>query len=574
MVSIGHFAEYTTQQLVDVVVDRIEQEVWSMSQVTLEDIDASLTSLRASIRRVRNARCPINTLPTEILSTIFRHTPIIEYTHTNVRGVFDSGILRRGSVVKVTHVCRFWREIALSMPTLWNRIDDSSPGTQHMFFERSVSAALGIRLIGTPSDFMKTLMLSDSHRFRELHWDVTSTESGRNHATFPVPNLEVLTLRGWGESRNGLLIMSGEPLTVFQGEAPRLRVLSLDKLDYIPSDRFPCLTSLHIRTCFTPTILLGLKHILRYSTLLEDIYLEDFSEEDWDEDEARQLPFMNTLDLAHLDRSRRVVFDNLSASAINWILSCVVLSPQVAIRISCYTHWPYILSIKLLDLLMVNGLTRLSILSDSKDEAVLTAVDSRTGLQLYLTPDPACDGGITSPLKISDFIPTQQIREFWIGLVWNPARPDTPDPLHLRRLLRELSALELLIVRDNCIRPVAEALTPSYCPAEWHGFPCCRLRTLQVIIYCDETAWSVLEVLSVAQLSSVDVVIAYHPRGEHFEPDPEPDDATRLESNLNTVVYKHCAVDPRMELPALCMSTGFEEWSFFKFMDFNLSSPS
>ncbi|KAH9920309.1 uncharacterized protein B0H18DRAFT_608722 [Fomitopsis serialis] len=326
-----------------------------MSNVTLGDLERFLASSSALVRRARNSRCPVNVLPRKSSPRF----PIRPDYRIRTHGPLPSvrlWVLRPRSVITLAHVCRHWREVALNTPTLWHRISDSCTRTRHMFSQRSASAPLHVSLENSPSHFMTTLISSNSTRFRELHWNNIAVEDLKLHATFPVPNLEVLTLR----------------------------VLSLDEIYCMPANQFPLLTSLHINDCFSLTVLDGLVHLLRSSPLLVDICLEDpYEESRWDGELDNSSPPSVR---APLDHARRVVFEGLSASCVNWILARVALNPQAAVRITRYKSWPSILSVKLLDLPMIGDVSKLSINYTTEGDVILMAVGSHTGIRLQMSP--------------------------------------------------------------------------------------------------------------------------------------------------------------------------------------------
>lgn len=62
----------------------------------------------------RNALVPISRLPPETLVEIFAFLPFPADT---------SGCVSYLTLISVTHVCRRWREVALSFPSLWSYIN-------------------------------------------------------------------------------------------------------------------------------------------------------------------------------------------------------------------------------------------------------------------------------------------------------------------------------------------------------------------------------------------------------------------------------------------------------------------
>ena len=76
-----------------------------------------------------NADAPISRLPPEVLSLVFLWTASLSSPKT--------------SWIRITHVCRQWRDVALQCPTLWTNITPQHPDTfVSMCLQRSAAASL------------------------------------------------------------------------------------------------------------------------------------------------------------------------------------------------------------------------------------------------------------------------------------------------------------------------------------------------------------------------------------------------------------------------------------------------
>ncbi|KAI0718489.1 hypothetical protein C8Q72DRAFT_864961 [Fomitopsis betulina] len=78
---------------------------------------ASYASLERSRRMQCNALAPISILPPEILSTIFLHKAGGDYSDFP-----DGGRRRAIASFSVTHVCTYWRQVALQCAELWSQL--------------------------------------------------------------------------------------------------------------------------------------------------------------------------------------------------------------------------------------------------------------------------------------------------------------------------------------------------------------------------------------------------------------------------------------------------------------------
>ncbi|KAJ7866337.1 hypothetical protein B0H13DRAFT_2670765 [Mycena leptocephala] len=120
--------------------------------------------------RLDSYKYPVLTLPNEIVSEIFMHF-LPNHRFPPLTGLFSPTLL--------THICRRWREIALSTPALWSAIgasyDDGIPLKQkaHIFdiwLKSSQFRPLSLQIIGT--DVAKILGVLVPHRARWEHLEL------------------------------------------------------------------------------------------------------------------------------------------------------------------------------------------------------------------------------------------------------------------------------------------------------------------------------------------------------------------------------------------------------------------
>ncbi|KAK7014406.1 F-box domain-containing protein [Favolaschia claudopus] len=168
------------------------------------DLETRISILRKSITiaqlekqvvlaRLDSYKYPVLTLPNEIVSEIFVHF-IPPYPNPPP----PSGVL---SPTTLTHICRHWREIALTTPALWRSINAADRFGRHtpqelaalatLWLDRSAGCRVSISAT-EPSPIFAALI---SHRSRLEH-------------------LELDAIRTW-------------PLEVLEGPMPRLRNLLL-----------------------------------------------------------------------------------------------------------------------------------------------------------------------------------------------------------------------------------------------------------------------------------------------------------------------------------------------------------
>ena len=276
----------------------IVNDMWT----TYDDIDRELIILQEATRRLQSQRNMLSTackLPVEILSMIFlcfadREPP---------RGPADFHGPRIKNWYGITHVCRKWREVALGCPTLWNRIDVTSPHWVPEMVLRSKQGTISLRaeVYDTPSKRPKVeackSILSDPARIRELH--LAGDRSSLKQLTSPLNGERVASLRS-------LIIHSQHwrhDLDVFQlsesfisAGAPHLEHLELGKCA-IPWDAPLLLTSASLTTLIVHGVRRAdcrpsagqLLRVLSSMSALRHLFLEDTlptSDEDPDLAEA------------------------------------------------------------------------------------------------------------------------------------------------------------------------------------------------------------------------------------------------------------------------------------------------
>ena len=188
---------------------------------------------------------PINRLPKDILILLPRF-------FTNEFGEHEKFPMNK-PLITMTHVCRSWRNLLLSTPSLWTQIDFSTPGSQQAecFLGRSGKQFLNIHhFLGsedTTEPFLSTT-LQILYRVRQLEIGsyIQRLERVLVRFTGPAPELKHL------EIKNDPYFIHMDvklPTTIFEGQLPKLTSLSLH---YLRTDlrgfNFPSLTRFSFTT--------------------------------------------------------------------------------------------------------------------------------------------------------------------------------------------------------------------------------------------------------------------------------------------------------------------------------------
>ena len=131
---------------------------------------------------------------------------------------------RDQNLITLTHVCRGWREIFTSRPSLWARLDCTNVDKTRVYIERSRSSPLEVH-IGDSSEAPSHLVVPHIGRLKTLYVRTTSSSVPPalvEHFSCHLPLLEKLTIESAYDYLPPL------PDELFDGDLSSLRELSLD----------------------------------------------------------------------------------------------------------------------------------------------------------------------------------------------------------------------------------------------------------------------------------------------------------------------------------------------------------
>jgi hypothetical protein len=186
------------------------------------------------LRSLCNALAPIALLPSEVLTRVFHFLSLEEPPCSGGQNL---------AWIRVTHVCRFWRQVALGDLSLWARISGVPTNTELIseMLARARNMPLDIHtyLDGMSSPEVLLAMFSP-HLFhtRELRLQFGSMLPSANFQDIcsqEAPTLEHFELHS---IYFPIIIQELEGTTLFNGKAPRLRTFSLF-LVFIPWSLIP-----------------------------------------------------------------------------------------------------------------------------------------------------------------------------------------------------------------------------------------------------------------------------------------------------------------------------------------------
>jgi F-box-like len=262
-------------------------------------IDAARQLVRSLLTR-RNALVPISLLPPEILARVF-HLLVLE------EPPLSGG--RRLGWIRVTHVCRHWRQVALNDSSLWAKIWGIPTNTKWIseMLARAKNAPLDIEFNAFTRSSAEALPMIAPHlsHTRQLRFHCHSalhTHRLREIYSWDAPALELFELTIFGYYPIAFPDLGGNIL--FNGHTPRLRTFSLSRVvipwSLIPRGQLTQLKIAHSNEDFnSPGDLGQLIDVLVNCPALEILAL-DFCLPS----QLTEFPHGRTIHLPHLSRLR------------------------------------------------------------------------------------------------------------------------------------------------------------------------------------------------------------------------------------------------------------------------------
>ncbi|KAF7790645.1 hypothetical protein EIP86_001601 [Pleurotus ostreatoroseus] len=259
------FVSWRDGQLLEELVDNVSFDM-------LDTIRAELAHSLSRVQWLRNTQAPVNTLPPEILLAIFE----------------EVGEMR--SALPLTHVCQYWRELALRNPSLWasidfsptDMLDDSSFPYESLKRSTGVPCQVSIdcKLNGVSDGKVWKTLNSRCHEITRLHIGGLQDLRGIQQLNNQAPLLEELSIGAASVAidlrDDGHPLLSEDLPLLFSGQTPSLRKLIVHYFTGLVN-RFASLTTLYIfhQSYSSPSDLLYLFSALQASSGLEIFSIEE-----------------------------------------------------------------------------------------------------------------------------------------------------------------------------------------------------------------------------------------------------------------------------------------------------------
>ncbi|KZT06200.1 uncharacterized protein LAESUDRAFT_183911 [Laetiporus sulphureus 93-53] len=484
----------------------------------------------ASLRRAQNSYSQTARLPTEVLEEIFLHgSP--SYSRDNLADDWVSMSAQWVYLRTITHVCHRWREVALDIPKLWTHFDDSCKAVQQVFLQRSASAEISIATwTKNPSPFLQMLLTSHAPRLQELR--LRSYDDSDDAFQFTVNAVQLLRLKLGGFIRSNTQLST----TLFAACAPSLQQLCLERIHWVPNQKFEHLTALYLETPQAP--LRDLLNLLSNCCKLSDLFI-------WDP----KFTF-NTDDLesrtVSLPKLRRFAMSDDSIHGARAVISALNISPDAAIQLGqrCVMGQP-----------LLNVLSQLP----------LVGATTKVFVDPEFVIGTSSLSGIRGPYDIIAALPLPQIQELWLPAPTEITSTHVSD--HFIRLFPRMLSLETLVITD--VLRIEDTLVGLMHPGGNKIRPKCpKLHTLRVMFQSwryDPPPASVVKLLAhhqqVLQLSHLS--IEYLPTYADGAKPHVMVMKTMYDHHFPSVEYKALQNTPEMTIPQICFGIRGHYWPSF-----------
>lgn len=306
-----------------------------------EDVDAAITHFRGRLRSLitrRNALVPINSrLPREILCEIFLQLasvslfgtggsqPVLDNRPSPSSDTESAAATRVDYTTKyawlaITHVCRYWRDIARAFPNLWSLIvifpHWHHPRTVYIdeLLRLSKQAPLTIQHGYTSPCMMPYAMLDEMHRIRDLQIFVQNANNwsklGKSFSNAPL--LERLDVTMSRDSVDTTWYME------YAANAPKLRELSLCRTSPAMLQALASSTLVKLHVAFLTPPSGPLTDLLLRLPLLEELHLHEAFASTPDQAASAMIPLprLRSLRLTHILNQGWEASANLLASLV------------------------------------------------------------------------------------------------------------------------------------------------------------------------------------------------------------------------------------------------------------------
>lgn len=530
-VAIAEVTLVNATELLKCTIKKLQEEMAGMSSQLLRENEARLASCCADIRVHLNEECPVNRCPLEILGSIF----VLSLTSSPGRigleepkSYWPPVTDKVAASIGFMQVCRYWRDVVVVTPGLWNTLRDRSGRFQAVFLQRCGDMPLDVLVAGHPSRALISLLQSRRHRVRSLQLEHFKVKYSHLLDDLEL-ELETLALviprGGWDD----------KPPLEFRLRSPGLHRLYFVNVSPLPQDKFSNVTYIGLFDCHR-VLLSDLVRLLGECPILEDLIIA--SHIHGSTNPTRAVPLL---------RLRRLAVAWLEDHTLATFLSHVEMALTTAVQIQLHgalRDSPLFHALK--GIPVMQSVSRL-LLGTSLDRYSFMAVGPTAGLRFNARMDSI--GSLLN--KIVPCLPLGHIQQLWLRSTIGQ------DLSELSSLLQRMSSLRSIFVWQGFdLREVITALTrrDEVDSATPPGLGVVQLNKIHVFTLRGDAAKHILATIDEAQrtvgLQVDNVVIAY---ARTFLGEEVPATSTTYDKLFPSVQYVIHDIRPPMEVPAVCM---------------------
>ncbi|KAI0762236.1 hypothetical protein C8Q74DRAFT_1440384 [Fomes fomentarius] len=196
-----------------------------------------MRTMLADLNTHINSLAPVNRIPAEFLSMVLKNVEEDEEA-TVVIPPPSGSYVDRGSLVRMTHVCRHWRQVALRTAILWTRFDMRRQDKSQAFFERSRGLPFSLHLSADRAVFHGPMPEGDHNMDRQ---------STKQHGDFPM-HRKVIELNHLRSLVFSSWVFNDAMDVLKQLTSPSQSLLRLHDIEHCPADHdeaelLPCFPS-------------------------------------------------------------------------------------------------------------------------------------------------------------------------------------------------------------------------------------------------------------------------------------------------------------------------------------------
>lgn len=528
-----------------------------------------------NVRHLRNATLPFMRLPCDVLEIIFG----MLQDSFDAPSSFETSLQPHPlsiNWIRILHVCRVWRNAALSCSSLWTllslRNDDAGLGHSQ---NRLLSFSINATNYNAPGNGVLKTVFSELPRIKELHlFGQLSPAEQKLTCSNNASNLETLSLHASFTSGNRTV--AWELPTAFLGHLTSVKFLAMSNLTQYPSTSFRNLRQLHLHkmTYSSTSEGQGLVDVLESNSALEDLLFSDIV-----------LGCIGDLPKpmrSSQSRLRRIAFRCMESRHIRRLLKLLRTSPQVTLSITAgggchptlreiglreYAHFDSLLAVKkiLLNFVDVRSYTLVGAGASSA---------FRAGSALAKDNIPHVPSLIHLVKDLTTSV--SAVEEMWIRTDLDEPYPSLVQAMLYRSeffTVFQSSALESvnLLVLSPMLGEHTTEILAALKPTAGRRVPCPKLQTLE-IHGAQDSVWATLgRVLRVranadCPVRTLRIYLAYEQMVDTQEPHTFDRWRERARAELEPLVpqVEFLEVDryPKMHLPPVCESHGRHRWEW------------